>query len=147
MFTWSNPPQVTGNAQSKPWGLSVRALITDAAGRCLLLRRTPGARHFAGQWDLPGGKVEPDEPLDRGLRREVREETGLEVEPLEVAGASSFELPKLHVVDVVFRVAVTAGTLRLSSEHSEACWCGPLELAGFDLAPPARGWLKNRRAA
>ncbi len=40
----------------------------------------------AGKWDLPGGFLEEDEePLD-GLRRELREETGVEIEPLELAG-------------------------------------------------------------
>jgi len=52
---------------------------------CVLLARRR-AEPFRGRWDIPGGFLEEGEhPLD-GLRRELREETGLEVEPLEFLG-------------------------------------------------------------
>jgi len=68
------------------WGNSVpgvQALILRD-GRVLLGRRRndPGA----GLWDLPGGFLHEGEDALDGLRREVREETGLEIEPLEFAG-------------------------------------------------------------
>jgi len=60
------------------------ALVVDDEGRVLLARRK--FEPEAGKWDVPGGFLEEDEePLD-GLRRELREETGLEIEPLELAG-------------------------------------------------------------
>ena len=60
-------------------------LCVDGQGRVLLARRR--AEPFKGRWDIPGGFLEEGEhPLD-GLRRELREETGLEVEPLEFLGA------------------------------------------------------------
>ena len=63
---------------------TVCALVLDDAGRVLLARRK--FEPEAGKWDVPGGFLEEDEePLD-GLRRELREETGLEIEPLELAG-------------------------------------------------------------
>ena len=59
-------------------------LCVDGQGRVLLARRR--AEPFKGRWDIPGGFLEEGEhPLD-GLRRELREETGLEVEPLEFLG-------------------------------------------------------------
>ena len=60
------------------------ALVEDDEGRVLLARRAH--EPFKGRWDIPGGFLEEGEhPLD-GLRRELREETGLEVEPLEFLG-------------------------------------------------------------
>ena len=60
------------------------ALVIDDEGRVLLARRKFDPR--AGKWDVPGGFLEEDEePLD-GLRRELREEAGVEIEPLELAG-------------------------------------------------------------
>jgi len=60
------------------------ALCIDGDGRVLLARRR--AEPFRGRWDIPGGFLEEGEhPLD-GLRRELREETGLEIEPLEFLG-------------------------------------------------------------
>ena len=60
------------------------ALVEDGNGRVLLARRAK--EPFKGRWDIPGGFLEAGEhPLD-GLRRELREETGLEVEPREFLG-------------------------------------------------------------
>ncbi len=62
---------------------TVSALLTDD-GRILLARRK--FEPEAGKWDLPGGFLdEGEEPLD-GLRRELREEAGVEIEPLDFAG-------------------------------------------------------------
>jgi ADP-ribose pyrophosphatase YjhB (NUDIX family) len=61
------------------------ALVLDDEGQVLLARRAH--EPFKGCWDIPGGFLEEGEhPLD-GLRRELREETGLEVEPLDFLGA------------------------------------------------------------
>jgi ADP-ribose pyrophosphatase YjhB (NUDIX family) len=60
------------------------ALCVDSQGRLLLGRRAH--EPYRGRWDVPGGFLEEDEhPLDC-LRRELREETGLEVEPAEFFG-------------------------------------------------------------
>lgn len=60
------------------------ALVLDDAGRVLLARRARDPD--SGKWDIPGGFLEEGEhPLD-ALRRELLEETGLEVEPVEFAG-------------------------------------------------------------
>lgn len=59
------------------------ALVEDD-GRVLLARRA--LEPFKGRWDIPGGFLEEGEHPRDGLRRELREETGLEVEPLDFLG-------------------------------------------------------------
>jgi len=61
--------------------VGVGAVIVDA-GRVLLVRR--GTEPMKGHWSLPGGLVELGESLTEGVKREVREETGLIVEPVEL---------------------------------------------------------------
>ena len=71
----------TAYAHSQP---TACALVLDAEGRLLLARRAGEPER--GKWDLPGGFLEEGEhPLD-ALRRELREETSLEVEPLDFLG-------------------------------------------------------------
>jgi 8-oxo-dGTP diphosphatase len=62
----------------------VGAVVHDAAGRLLLIQR--GHDPHRGLWSLPGGRVEPGESPEQAVRREVREETGLEVLPGELVG-------------------------------------------------------------
>jgi 8-oxo-dGTP diphosphatase len=64
---------------------TVGALVVDSDGRLLLVRRARDP--YGDTWDVPGGFLEEAEhPLD-ALRRELREETGLDVEPAEFVGA------------------------------------------------------------
>jgi 8-oxo-dGTP pyrophosphatase MutT (NUDIX family) len=60
---------------------SVAVLIHDPDGRLLLQEKSSGEG-----WSLPAGAIEPGESPDQAIRREVREETGLMVEPREVVG-------------------------------------------------------------
>jgi ADP-ribose pyrophosphatase YjhB (NUDIX family) len=61
--------------------MAVGAVVVEQ-GRVLLVRR--GAEPLKGHWSLPGGLLELGEPLIDGVMREVREETGLTVEPIEL---------------------------------------------------------------
>lgn len=71
----------TAYASAEP---TVCALIVDHRGRVLLARRA--FEPEAGKWDVPGGFLQEDEEPLAGLRRELREETSLEIEPLELVG-------------------------------------------------------------
>jgi 8-oxo-dGTP pyrophosphatase MutT (NUDIX family) len=79
---------------------SAGACIRDERGRILLLRRSDGL------WSVPGGGLEPGERLDQAVVREVREETGLEVEPTALIGVYSdpeyiFTYPNGHQVQPI----------------------------------------------
>ena len=54
------------------------AAIFDAQGRVLIARR-PEHVHQGGLWEFPGGKLEADETVEVALRRELREEVGIEI--------------------------------------------------------------------
>ena len=67
------------NTTPARWALAVYAVVRDARGRILLLRRCRTRNHFPGFWELPGGKPVSGETFDVTAVREVVEESGLEV--------------------------------------------------------------------
>lgn len=104
--------------------VSVAGVIVDDAGRCLLTRRRDN-----GNWEAPGGVLELDETIPDGLRREIREETGLEVEPLALTGV--YKNMRVGVVALVFRCRVLSGELTANEEVSEFCWAPREELGAL----------------
>ncbi|MFC7340574.1 NUDIX domain-containing protein [Saccharopolyspora griseoalba] len=100
----------------------VRAVVTRGA-RVLLLRRPPGGAR-GGVWELPGGKVEAgDADLLQALRREVHEETGLEItEVLTYLGAHDYTTRDgLRARQHTWSVAVAGAEIHLS-EHDAYAW-------------------------
>lgn len=115
--------------------LCVKGIIHDGSGRVLLLKRTEATGIDPGLWDLPGGKLDPGELFDDAFRREVREETGLEVEIVGVAGARDWTMPDRRIVYLILRAVAVSGEIRLSSEHVDRAWVTPGQLSGYAIAP------------
>jgi ADP-ribose pyrophosphatase YjhB (NUDIX family) len=110
----------------------VGAIITDAAGRLLLIKR--GHQPGKGLWSIPGGRVEPGETDEQAVIREVREETGLVVQPGRLIGAVRRPAPPGAMLDIRdYAAAVTGGTLAAGDDADDARWAGPAELAGLPL--------------
>lgn len=93
-----------------------------------------------GKWGIPGGRIESDEPFFDGLRREVDEETGLEIEidaPIHIGEWwPKIHDVKNHVVALFVRCAPLTSDIRLSDEHDAFAWVGLDELADYNVMPP-----------
>jgi ADP-ribose pyrophosphatase YjhB (NUDIX family) len=110
----------------------VGAIITDAAGRLLLIKR--GHEPGKGLWSIPGGRVEPGETDEQAVIREVREETGLVVQPGRLIGAVRRPAPAGAMLDIRdYAATVTGGTLAAGDDADDARWAGPAELPGLSL--------------
>ncbi|MBA2476254.1 MAG: NUDIX hydrolase [Actinobacteria bacterium] len=110
--------------------VSANALCVDDAGRVLLGRRARAPE--AGLWDLPGGFLEEGEhPLD-GLRRELREETGLDADPLRFFGVWMDRYGEGEdapcTLNLVWTARLAAGEPRAADDVSELRWFGAGEL-------------------
>jgi 8-oxo-dGTP diphosphatase len=124
-------------------GLSVKAIVRDGKGRCLLIRRSSESRHWPGKWDLPGGKVDAGESFDTALVREIAEETGLKAVLKGLVGAVEFELPGVRVVCLVLEAASRSAQVRLSPEHQEYQWAERRQLGQLDIFDPLQPLLKS----
>ena len=126
--------------------VGVGALIFHR-GRILMAQR--GKEPLKGWWSLPGGALEIGESLDSAVRREVREETGLEIEPLRVfeiferimrdsAGNTEY-----HYVLVDFLCLVRSGELRSGADAAEAEWVSEDQLEKYKLEKPALNVIRR----
>jgi 8-oxo-dGTP diphosphatase len=95
--------------------VSVTGVVTDDHGRALLIRRRDNHR-----WEPPGGVLELGESIHDGLRREVREETGLDIEPVSLTGI--YKNMNRGIIALVFRCKITGGQLGTSDETEAFRW-------------------------
>ena len=77
-------------------GVAVGAMIIDDKGQILLSKRSKGAKNERGRWEVPGGMVEFGEKLADAIRREIREELGVEIKILEQLPAADHIIPQDH---------------------------------------------------
>jgi ADP-ribose pyrophosphatase YjhB (NUDIX family) len=106
-------------------------LIEDA--RILLVRR--GHDPGKGLWAVPGGKVKSGEPLKVAAIREVREETGLEVEVGSVVWVGEHLSDLYHIVLIDFAGSVTGGDLVVGDDADEARWVDLASARDLPLTP------------
>jgi|WetSurMetagenome_2_1015567.scaffolds.fasta_scaffold622933_1 8-oxo-dGTP diphosphatase len=118
----------------KPYALSVKAVILNKSGECLLLKRSFDSANNPGKWEFPGGKVEGNEKFDEALLREVHEETGLTISLMRVAGSAEYELPARRIAYIIMECRPNLGEVKLSKEHLEFTWASPDEIQSLDLA-------------
>jgi 8-oxo-dGTP pyrophosphatase MutT (NUDIX family) len=107
--------------------VAVCAVIRDGA-RVLAMQRAASKDAGAGLWETVSGRVRHDEPLLDAMRREILEETGLEValdpRPIDAYVARRARAP---MCVVVFRGTRVAGQVRRSEEHDAHAWLTPEE--------------------
>jgi ADP-ribose pyrophosphatase YjhB (NUDIX family) len=130
--------------------LAVSAAILRE-GRVLLVRR--GRAPALGLFTLPGGGVEAGETLAEAVVREVREETGMTVEPFAPAGhrevvvRDAANRVERHFVIFAFAARWIAGEPALNEELMEARWVAPGELAGLPTTEGLAGIVATAFAA
>lgn len=120
--------------------MSVRVVVGGAVfdrGRLLAARRS-APPELAGRWELPGGKAEPGETPPETLVRELREELGVEVEPLEPL-PGEWALKPGYVLRV-WTAALRSGEPRPLEDHDELRWLSPDRVDEVD-------WLDEDRPA
>ena len=108
--------------------IGVGAVIENGAGQILLVKHKPERGGFwQGKWICPGGALEPGETIEEGIKREVREETQLEIDllapllPFERIVKSNDQI-LLHVIYIDYLARVSGGELKPGSDIAQAIW-------------------------
>ena len=118
--------------------VGVGVLIQDG-DRYLLIKRA--AEPDAGLWSVPGGMVELGERAKEAAEREALEETGLEVEIVEVLGVVDKIVEgdgnriKFHFVIVDYLANPVGGSLEVSSDALDAKWVKPADFREYEMSP------------
>ncbi|MEJ0053446.1 MAG: NUDIX domain-containing protein [bacterium] len=124
--------------------LVTRAFVKRHDGRLLAIRRSANESHHAGLWECPGGKLDQGQDIAHAQEREVIEETGYFVTPVElqcfadsyVIGDGAYKgLPYV----VLFSVCrLVGGIKKLSDEHSALKWVSYRDFLDLNLTPEVR---------
>jgi 8-oxo-dGTP pyrophosphatase MutT (NUDIX family) len=124
-----HPRQAHARGEERPAAVAV-VLLPDAEGRAcfVLTRRAGGLRRHAGQWALPGGRLDPGETPDQAARRECLEEVGLAVPESAVLG---------RLDDYPTRSGFVITPVVVWSESAAALRPDPTEVAEIHLVPLA----------
>lgn len=109
------------------WGLAAKG-ICEHNGKILLLKIRSKSSHDAGLWEIPGGKVKKGEFFDDALKREYKEETGLdiEVESLYNVIQRNYTACKtneeIRSIQLIMNVSSTSDEVTISEEHDDYGW-------------------------
>jgi 8-oxo-dGTP diphosphatase len=121
--------------------------VVIVENRVLLIRR--GGPPLEGEWSIPGGMLEVGESLRDGVRRELQEETGLEVRVHDLIEAFDRIMPdaagkwRYHFVILDYLCEATSGAARAGSDVVDVAWAFEEELTRFSLTPTATRVIKT----
>ena len=117
----------------------VVGVIPEYRGRILLMRRAIEPRY--GSWTFPGGFIEIDESVEECAAREAMEETGAEVEVIDLVGVYSKPVPHgPGIVSIVYRGKTRSAKLDPGREALEAKWFNPEDIPWDELAYDTTRW-------
>jgi len=128
-------------------GIGIIVLKPEAV---LLVRR--GRAPAAGEWSLPGGAQELGETAEEAARRELAEETGLEVGPLSLVGyfdsihRGADGRIRFHYTILDFGAWYTGGEPGAGSDVLELAWAAEGDLGQYSLRPQAMAMIARARA-
>jgi 8-oxo-dGTP diphosphatase len=111
--------------------ITVTAAIIEKDGKILIARRNKNDP-LKGKWEFPGGRLEPGESLEECLKRELREELGIDAQIGEFVGSNTHRYEHISIELLAFRVKEYAGELH-PTDHEEVKWVALSEFHKYDF--------------
>ena len=126
---------------------TVVALIYNNQGEYLLCKKPKGRGVFPGQWALVGGGIDERETMKDALRREVREEVGLEIDEIKPLYFRDDIQPKyldgkklddIYMIYLLFSCKALSNDVVLDEEHEKYEWVSKDKVKEYDLNQPTK---------
>ena len=124
-----------GEANEKDTNQVGLVVVLDSQERALILKRSEEVGYGAGRWSIPGGHIQEEEAFEEGARREVKEETNLEVVNIEhIKSVGRLHYYVSHGFD---------GSIKINFEHTDYAWVSEEELNKYDIIEETKSTLEN----
>ncbi|MCB9805539.1 NUDIX hydrolase [Candidatus Nomurabacteria bacterium] len=126
--------------EEKELQVGAKCFFKNKEGKILLMRISDTCQKLPGWWDIPGGRIEKHESTEEGLKRELKEETGIDFEKdFKIVDVQDI-FPKVdnrHVIRLSFMAEMDEGLeIMLSSEHNELGWFSVDEILKMEKVDP-----------
>jgi nucleoside triphosphatase len=131
-------------------------IIRNLKGEVLLCKMPKNRGAYPGKWAIPGGGIEPEETMREALKREIKEEVGLEVTHIEPDSFDDDTVDKigrdgkterLYMIHLVFDCEAVNDTVVINDEFEEYAWVKPEKVKEYDLNDATvktftkKGWM------
>ena len=126
-----------------PAYISLKTFVLNDEGKILIIRRSKTAPSRTLGWDLVGGALEFGEDPTEGALREIKEETGLDVDRIKPFDLVSFPDEKNYVVMIAFWAKTTGEEIVLSFEHDDHKWITKEEFISLNIDPVFNRFANN----
>jgi len=113
--------------------LAVGAFIINDKKEILIVKKSPKERIDGGFWTIPGGKIEPNEPIIKGLKREILEEVNLKVKLIKLIGEDVFESSGFFYHAQHFLCQPINSSVRLEKNLVDHHWLKKTEIKKFQF--------------
>lgn len=101
---------------------ATNAIILNDNNQILFTERSSTDDYFPGYWELPGGGMEYGETPQEGLKREILEECGIEIEIIKPIDANTYFINELQRIEITFLCKAKDTKVKLSHEHTKHLW-------------------------
>lgn len=128
--------------------MAAKAVVRNKAGKMLIVRESNSYSEDLNEekWDVVGGRIDPEESLFEGLKREVFEETGLEVEIGSIITVNEkFQMIKgqeVHVIRINFNCTTSHDEVVLSEDHDKYEWIDRKDIERYPIYEDVKEVLK-----
>ncbi len=124
--------------------VSQKAIIFNKEGKILTIYRSETAPSRPNTWDFPGGDLDFGEDTIKGILREVKEETGLDIKELTIFDAvSKIDEKGEFWVTIAYKAKTDSDKVTLSFEHTQFKWVTPEEFLNLESSETQKRFVKN----